>query len=214
MGETVGGIKAQEIRVGGFLKRSAVRGPGVRSVVWVQGCPIRCEGCFNPHLWDFDGGEVMTVDALFRRVKSSGGIDGVTFSGGEPFAQARALALLGKKIHERNLSVVTFTGYPYDFLIAKGRPAWQMLLNETDLLISGPFVRGIPPVHSLAGSGNQEIRFLTGRIRGETVQPAESVILPAAAEFTITRTGSLSLTGFPGSRLLRRIAGMDSVRGG
>jgi anaerobic ribonucleoside-triphosphate reductase activating protein len=186
--------KPQEIRIAGFLERSTVNGPGVRSVIWVQGCPLRCEGCFNPALQDPGGGTVTDTGRLFKAIESVDGTDGVTFSGGEPFAQAKALAELAGRVHNRGMTVVTFSGYRYEDLKTGDCLQWQRLLEETDLLVSGPFIRGIPAIHPLTGSGNQEVRYLSGRIpvsTGSMANPAGTV------EFTISRTGSVTMTGFP-----------------
>ncbi len=208
---TTGEMTPRQLRIGGFLRRSHVNGPGVRSVIWVQGCPIRCEGCFNRDFWDFDGGRTAGIDALFREIINTEGISGVTFSGGEPFFQASALAELGRMVHECDLTVVTFTGYAYGHLISAGEPSVRMLLEETDLLISGPYIRGLPRGHPLTGSSNQEIRALSGRIspeQGAVVSKGE------IAEMTISAQGTLTLTGFPGSCLCDRLAGTPVTRGG
>ena len=80
----------------GFLARSEVNGPGIRAVVWVQGCPFRCEGCFNERFLPFSPAQQVSVSELAGTILSLPGIDGVTFSGGEPFAQAGPLAELGE----------------------------------------------------------------------------------------------------------------------
>jgi len=83
------------VNLAGFIARSTVNGPGTRAVVWVQGCPIRCEGCFNTDFWSFTPKIQVPVDQLAEKIGALENIDGVTFSGGEPFAQAENLAGLG-----------------------------------------------------------------------------------------------------------------------
>lgn len=210
MSATSGELPPRTIRVAGFLERSEVNGPGVRSVVWVQGCPLRCDGCFNPSLRNPAGGQVTDTARLFDAIVSAGGTDGVTFSGGEPFFQAEALAELAGRVRRHGMTVVTFSGYTFESLVSGNNPPWQRLLSETDLLISGPYIRGIPAVHPLTGSGNQEVRFLSGRI------PETEVLLTRDAglvEFTISRTGAVAMTGFPDESLLGRF-GMTRAPGG
>ena len=109
------------LNLAGFLARSEVNGPGIRAVVWVQGCPIHCEGCFNPQSWSFSPAHVVAVDDLAKQILTLDEIDGVTFSGGEPFAQAAALADLGNQLKCAGLSIVTYTGYTHDEILRKSR---------------------------------------------------------------------------------------------
>ena len=81
-----------------IVRRCRVLGPGQRFVLWVQGCPLRCGGCHNPDFLAFRDATWMKVDELARLVLETGGIEGVTFVGGEPFAQAAALARLARQI--------------------------------------------------------------------------------------------------------------------
>ena len=83
-----------ELRIAGTANDSIVDGPGLRFAVFTQGCPHRCPGCHNPHTHDFNGGKTVTTEFLAERIKSNPLLDGVTFSGGEPFCQPEALAEL------------------------------------------------------------------------------------------------------------------------
>ncbi|MCA9706513.1 MAG: radical SAM protein [Myxococcales bacterium] len=78
------------------LPKSAANGPGERFVVWVQGCPLACPGCWNPDTWSFAPRRVVEVAAMAEEILAVSGIEGVTFTGGEPFMQAHALAALGR----------------------------------------------------------------------------------------------------------------------
>ena len=179
------------INLHNFVARSRVNGPGERTVIWVQGCPRRCPGCFNPDSLPFVSREETTVDALFNRITAIDGIRGVTFSGGEPFSQAAALAEFAKKCHERGLDVGCFTGYTRKQLQTGNRSDWTALLGQVDLLIDGPFISELCCDKPLRGSSNQELYFLTGRI-----QP-EEVSAPPRVELTLDADGGLTQTGFP-----------------
>ena len=89
-------------RIHSFQSLGTVDGPGVRSVIFMQGCPLRCVCCHNPDTWDFSGGENVNVDELVKkmlRYKTYYGSEGgVTVSGGEPLMQADFLAELFKKL--------------------------------------------------------------------------------------------------------------------
>ncbi|AWB87594.1 4Fe-4S single cluster domain-containing protein [Mycetocola zhujimingii] len=158
---------ADALRWSRFLPSTAAEGPGLRSALWVQGCSVRCPGCFNPQLWAERGGlignpaelaESFVADAL------GAGVEGITLLGGEPFDQAAALATIAEAFRAAGLTVMTFTGYPLDRLTAwaASRPDISRLLAATDLLIDGPYLRDQPdPVRPWLGSTNQGIRALT-----------------------------------------------------
>jgi anaerobic ribonucleoside-triphosphate reductase activating protein len=191
------------VNLAGFLDRSVVNGPGNRAVIWVQGCPIRCEGCFNPHFWSFSPENRVPVLQLAERITALKNIDGVTFSGGEPFCQAEALAALGERIQETGLTVVTFTGFSYDQILRKKRPSWQHLLSVTDLLIAGPYIPSLNCRKPLLGSSNQELIFLTGNNTCPAVHGEESA---EDVEVTVSREGIITATGFPHYRFVRHLA--------
>lgn len=154
------------LRVHRFLPETEVEGPGRRAALWVQGCPIKCPGCANGATWSFDGGYQTTVQELFGQICEQTNIEGVTFIGGEPFSQANALAALGRLCREQGLSVVTFTGYEYERLVAAARADWIALLAVTDLLLAGPFLEGQTDFsRPWIGSRNQKFVFLTDRYR-------------------------------------------------
>jgi len=159
------------LRIHRFLPSTSVEGPGIRACLWVQGCSIHCKGCGVPWTWKKDGGESISINQLFNQVQMSmkdNHIEGVTFLGGEPFDQAEALAVLGKKVKDLGLSVMTFSGYTFEYLMgnASKRPGWKELLSVTDLLIDGPFIQSqLDLSRPWVGSTNQHYRFLTERYK-------------------------------------------------
>ncbi len=184
-----------ELNCAGFLQRSYANGPGVRAVLWVQGCPFRCPGCFNPELWPFVPNEIVTTDDLAENILRIKGIDGITFSGGEPFLQARGLGELGEILQQEGRTVVTFTGFSYDFLATSHRPAWQSLLAVTDLLIGGAYHRGLPGSQPLLSTANQRLVVLNNRWNGKW----DSTGAWQDAEIQIEQDGTVMMTGFPSS---------------
>jgi anaerobic ribonucleoside-triphosphate reductase activating protein len=194
------------LNLAGFLPRSEVNGPGSRAVVWVQGCPIRCRGCFNEAYWPFSPANLFTVDELASRITTLPDIDGVTFSGGEPFAQAGALAILGDRVKEAGLSLVTYTGFTPGQL-AKGHcPTWDHLLRITDLLIAGPYMDELACKERYRGSSNQQVIPLSGRIMpvfpGHYAQEDQG----GRVEFTIGVDGSITTSGFPDKPFVEQLA--------
>ena len=148
------------LNLAGIIKESIVDGPGIRMVVFVQGCPHHCKGCQNPQSWSFEGGEKGDIDIIINAAKRNPLLQGLTFSGGEPFCQADALADLGKMCHENGLNVVTFTGYTFEQLTEgfDQNPQWKSLLEQTDYLIDGPFILEQKSLMlHFRGSSNQRI---------------------------------------------------------
>lgn len=131
-----------EIRIAGTVEDSIVDGPGMRYVVFTQGCPHRCEGCHNPETHDFEGGKVTDTDKLYEECISNPLTSGVTFSGGEPFCQAEALYRLGVRLKERNYNLMIYSGWTFEELCEKGREEeyTAKLLGICDILVDGRFV--------------------------------------------------------------------------
>lgn len=149
-----------------FLPFTRAEGPGNRACIWVQGCKLRCTGCFNAHFWDLDGGFTIDTEELYNQIIMQKDIEGVTFLGGEPFLQAEALAQLGKKLKGENLSIVTFTGYTLEHLRALEDKHVNDLLEITDLLIDGPYKKELRTFERpWIGSSNQRYIFMTDRYR-------------------------------------------------
>jgi len=104
-----------KLRIHQFLPVSYANGPGCRAVLWVQGCPLHCPGCFNPNTHAFGQGQWVRVDELAARISALGpGLEGISISGGEPLMQAPALVELLRHIKRHTLlSVILFTGYTW-----------------------------------------------------------------------------------------------------
>jgi anaerobic ribonucleoside-triphosphate reductase activating protein len=119
-----------------------------------------------PWTWAETGGTDIDVEVLAEQILTGPSIEGVTFLGGEPFAQAEALALLGGKMQAAGLSVMTFTGYTIERLRRSSRPGWHDLLAVSDLLLDGPYRKQLTDLsRPWVGSSNQRFHFLTERYR-------------------------------------------------
>ncbi len=152
--------KPDTLRLAGVIRESIVDGPGFRFAIFCQGCPHHCPDCHNPDTWDFEGGKETSFERILEEIDKNPLLSGVTFSGGEPFCQAEALAELADEIKKRNLDIVTFTGYTYEELkvMAEKDTAVSDLLNKTDLLIDGPFLKEEKDLTlQFRGSRNQRI---------------------------------------------------------
>ncbi len=154
-----------KLQVAGFLEHSTVNGLGFRSVVFVSGCPHVCPSCQNKVMQDFSYGELLSISEIFKRImKNRPLLDGVTFSGGEPFEQCEALIELAKLIKSEDLNLWCYSGYTYEVL--QKDPYKKHLLSYIDVLVDGPFVKSLS--HSelkFRGSSNQHIYTLeAGRV--------------------------------------------------
>ena len=141
----------------GIVTDSIVDGPGIRCTVFCQGCPHHCEGCHNPETWEFGCGTPMEEERIFEIIRSNPLCRGVTFSGGEPFAQAEGYAKLGKLLKDAGYEVASYTGYTFEQL-QNGTLAQQTLLKTIDVLIDGPYQANQRSLElSFRGSKNQRI---------------------------------------------------------
>ncbi len=186
----VGEGPGERVRIAAYLPRSRANGPGLRSVLWVQGCSQRCPGCFNPAFLPCDGGRVVPVATVADWLLAAPDTEGVSLSGGEPFAQAAPLAVLAERARAAGKGVLIFTGRTAAALRADTDPGIRRLLAAADLLVAGPYQAASATRHPLLASANQELIFLTERYRHADLGPRRT-------EFRIGADGSMTVTGFP-----------------
>ena len=141
----------------GIVSDSIVDGPGIRTTIFSQGCPHHCPGCHNPETWDFGCGTDVPVAAIVEMVQANPLCRGVTFSGGEPFAQAAGFAKLAVLLKAEGYEVASYSGYTFEELL-EGTEAQQQLLSNIDILIDGPFLISEKSLEiAFRGSRNQRI---------------------------------------------------------
>ncbi|MDD6145193.1 MAG: anaerobic ribonucleoside-triphosphate reductase activating protein [Malacoplasma sp.] len=148
------------IRLAGIAENSLVNGKGLRKVFFSQGCSHHCEGCFNQHTWEFAGGRMFDMDELVQKVKDEPFLDGVTFSGGDPFQQADKFAYLAKKLHEANINIWAYTGYTFEELmkLAQTNPHIKQMINNVDVIVDGRFMKDKMSENlKYCGSSNQRV---------------------------------------------------------
>jgi len=179
----------------GYIEESEVNGPGCRAVVWVQGCPRACEGCFNPASWSFAANQLLAIEDAAARILSNPRHEGVTFSGGEPFWQAPALAELARQVKAAGLNVMSFSGFTLGELQAEDAPPGAAdLLAQLDLLVDGPFVQSqaIAAPDSLVSSRNQRVHVFNPALRDRLTWASDRL------EVHILKDGTRIFTGFYG----------------
>ena len=144
-------------------KGSRALGPGVRYVIWTQGCPFHCKGCTTPEGQPIIERQMVDVELMAKDIIKRKNIDGITISGGEPFLQASSLAYLIRlvRIARPDINVIVFTGF---LIEALSSPEAKALLSEVDVLIDGQFDERKKTSKGLRGSTNQRIHFITNRL--------------------------------------------------
>ncbi len=133
--------KDDKIKIAGLVEESIVDGPGLRFVIFTQGCPHNCKGCHNPQTHDFEAGQFASIEELNKKICDNPMLRGVTLSGGEPFMQAKQLSKLISTLKSKNLDVITYTGFKFEDLLdaANEDNGYLELLKDTDILIDGKF---------------------------------------------------------------------------
>jgi anaerobic ribonucleoside-triphosphate reductase activating protein len=155
----------EKISLAGIEWESIVDGPGIRTAVFVQGCPHRCPGCHNERTWEFEGGSVTDVSGIIASMKRNPLIKGLTLTGGEPFSQAHACAALAREARSEGYGVYAYTGFVYEELLelARSDEAIRELLEAVDTLVDGPFVEAQKTLDlPFRGSSNQRIIQMHG----------------------------------------------------
>ena len=140
------------LNISGFLPESITDGPGVRSVLFLQGCPHHCKGCHNPKTWDYEPNKMWTVEYIFNKLKANAMIKGITFSGGEPMEQSDKLIVLAKLCKKSGYNIMMYTGYVYE--VISDNPIFEYI----DYVVDGPFKLSLRSLDCLyRGSTNQRI---------------------------------------------------------
>ena len=161
--------KTKQIRLSGPLERdSIVNGYGLRAVLWTQGCYAHCKGCQNPETWDPEGGFLVDIEEIEKRLSEFEGQAGITFCGGEPFVQPEACKEIADYCRkELGWNVWSFSGMTYEQIKERGGAAWEFL-KSLDALIDGPFILEQRDLScKFRGSRNQRLLHLepgTGKI--------------------------------------------------
>ena len=149
----------KKIRIASLVNDSIVDGPGLRFVIFTQGCLFGCYNCHNKATWDVEGGYLSDMDEIVARWRKNPLIEGITLSGGDPLLQAEQSLYLLRKAHETGLNVTVYSGDLYENLVNSKNPTISEIIQEADYLIDGPYVDAKKDLTRLyRGSYNQ--RFI------------------------------------------------------
>ena len=186
------------LNVAKTLSHSRANGPGVRAVIWVQGCTIGCKGCYSGSTHAHKKVNLVPPVELATWIASIKGIEGITLSGGEPFEQAEAVAelLTCLKAMRPNLSTFLFSGYEHDSLAQSTNPIIRKVMVLTDMLSSGPFISKLYDEKLLwRGSSNQQLVYISDRYA--STEELDWIKNSPIEEISMNAT-SLEYTGFKG----------------
>ncbi len=139
-------------------KDSIVDGPGIRTVLWFQGCTHNCYGCHNPQTHDLDGGYITETSKIIEEVGDISFQDGITFSGGDPIMQIDAVLEIAKKYPDINKWL--YTGFTFEqlLLIGEKKESMRELLNLLDVVVDGKFEMNLRSFDvKFRGSTNQRV---------------------------------------------------------
>ena len=133
--------KSSTLRLAGVVRESIVDGPGIRFVVFCQGCPHHCENCHNKETHNFLGGFDCEIEKIVAAIDQNPLLSGVTFSGGEPVCQPEGFLSLAKEIKARNLDIIMYSGYTFEQImeISRKNQALKELTGYIDTLIDGQY---------------------------------------------------------------------------
>ncbi|MBW2735444.1 MAG: radical SAM protein [Deltaproteobacteria bacterium] len=201
--------RQQTVQLAEVILDTQAEGPGRRAALWLQGCPLHCEGCCNPEMLSFSGGRRRQVRELVHEICAVHGLEGISLLGGEPTAQASACAALAGGVKSRGLSVMLFSGYTRAGLETRAQtePALAQLLAHTDLLVDGPYVAALTQERERwIGSSNQVLHVLSDRYQRDDPRFAAPNELEIRME-----AGALCINGWP--RAAASLGVKDRARG-
>lgn len=158
-------FKHDIVKVADMIPNSSVDGPGIRVVIFMQGCGHHCKGCHNPNTHDFEGGKHVSLLEIYDYIHENTLGKKVTFSGGDPTYQWKELYPLVKILHEEGFNIWWYTGFTLAELEALSkddtRIFYEFVPKLTDLvsmLVDGPYIESLRTLEApFRGSSNQNL---------------------------------------------------------
>jgi anaerobic ribonucleoside-triphosphate reductase activating protein len=168
---------------------SKVNGPGVRFVLWTQGCSKGCSECFNPETWSTNIYKELSPTQIFELIKDFE-VDGVTISGGDPLEQEDELLELLMLLSTMRLrkGVILFSGFTRAEISSNF--IREQCLKYIDVLIDGRYEKNLKIDFSLRGSSNQEFYFFSNKILSDELHFDQEIEISSLE-------GDIMMTGFP-----------------
>ena len=180
-------IPNDTLRVGNISEHSTIYGPGVRFVIWTQGCTLACKGCWNKQFWAKSGTK-MQVNSLIAQIASTEGIEGITLLGGEPLQQAEPVLKIIQAVQKLGLSVFLYTGYD----VEEFNETMQACFDNSDIAITGRYIQEKRDINlRWRGSTNQIVHYPSELYTNLKIEERNEV------EFVINEEGGVSMFGYP-----------------
>ena len=128
---------------------SVVDGPGIRTVLFMQGCDLHCNGCQNKSTWDITKGKKVDIDNLINELNKKVFNKKITISGGEPLMQKEALIELVTKLNDLEFDIALYTGHQKEDVP-------NALIDKVKYLKTGNFIQELKTtIKPFVGSKNQ-----------------------------------------------------------
>jgi|TARA_B110000902_G_scaffold27549_1_gene29865 anaerobic ribonucleoside-triphosphate reductase activating protein len=186
------------LHVGHISKHSSIYGPGIRYVIWTQGCTLACKGCWNTQFWPQKGGKSIGVNELVEEILSVQGVEGITLLGGEPLQQADATLELIQSMKRNGLTVFLYTGYSPD----EFDETMQACYDNCDIVVSGRYVESLRDTNlRWRGSSNQKISCPTEKYSLEDLNEQNEI------EFVVNEDGTIEMYGYPDDEIRAWVEG-------
>jgi len=139
---------------------SIVDGPGLRTVIWTQGCSHHCKNCQNPQTWDFEGGGLVPIPMVLEAIDELEYQTGITFSGGDPMFQPEACNEIAVYCKKKGYNIWAYTGFTFEQLLklSQKNKIYYEFLTNIDVLVDGKFYEAKKNPNLLfRGSSNQRL---------------------------------------------------------
>ena len=183
-----------KLKIGGVIPDSQIYGPGSRYTIWLQGCSIRCKGCWNQQFWTTEGGFFKTIDEIYTEIHDvidRGDASGVTFLGGEPLDQINPLLALMHLLKKDNVSMMLYTGYEMEEI--NNSPLMTECIQLSSIAIVGRYVEELRSTSlRWRGSKNQEI-IISDPLLRQTLDLKDM----NEVEIHLHNNGFLNILGYP-----------------
>ncbi len=173
--------------VGDTVSQNQIYGPGSFYVIWVQGCSIRCKGCWNTQFWSKEGGRAIPVTELVQKALNDRN-NGISIVGGEPLDQVEGTLALVKLAKQSGLLTMVYTGYEEDEILKDEMK--KLVIETSDIAVIGRYVENLRSTFlKWRGSSNQKVI-----INNPQIEMEEDI---QEVEVEIAENGRMVVTGYP-----------------
>lgn len=185
------------LNIASIDRNSFIYGPGKRMVIWVQGCNLKCPGCWNTALHSFDTKTLMTSNQIVTLFEEDVSLEGVTILGGEPLLQKQGMFEFIQEFKKRHKdkSIIMYTGFEDEEI---SEVDWNFIKSYIDIIISGRYKRELRDTSLfMRGSSNQKLNFLSDFYSPSIIDDGNYV------EIELDENGQTTTRGYPNSEIIK-----------